>query len=54
MDLAHPQAPTVLLQDDSTRPHPRLDAYWIIDHSPEKTGAAPKIMTAYAVALGRE
>ncbi len=44
----------ILLQDDATRPHPRLDAYWIMDHSPEKDGAAPKIMAGYAVPLGRE
>jgi hypothetical protein len=44
----------VLLADESSRKYPRLDAYWIMDHSPEKNGAAPEIMTAYAVPRGRE
>jgi hypothetical protein len=44
----------VTLADESSRKYPRLDAYWIMDHSPEKTGAAPSIMTAYAVAIGKE
>jgi hypothetical protein len=39
----------ILLQDESTRKYPRLDAYWIMDHAPEKTGAAPGILTGYAV-----
>ena len=44
----------ILLQDESTRKYPRLDAFWIMDHSPEKDGGAPKIMTAYAVPVRRE
>lgn len=44
----------VLLADESTRKYPRLDAYCIMDHAPEKDGAAPTIMTDYAVAVGKE
>jgi hypothetical protein len=44
----------VLLSDESSRKYPRLDAYWIMDHSPEKSGRAPEIMTAYAVPRGKE
>lgn len=44
----------ILLQDEATRKFPRLDAYWIMDHSPEKSGGAPKLLTAYAVQLGRD
>jgi hypothetical protein len=44
----------VVLADESTRPFPRLDAYEIMDHSPERDGAAPRIMTEYAVLHGRE
>ena len=31
------------------RPYPRLDAYWIMDHSPEQRDAAPTILPDYAV-----
>jgi hypothetical protein len=44
----------VALSNESTRPYPRLDAYWIMDHSPEKDGKAPWIMADYAVAIGKE
>jgi hypothetical protein len=44
----------VALSNESTRPYPRLDAYWIMDHSPERDGKAPWIMTDYAVAVGKE
>jgi len=44
----------VALSNESTRRYPRLDAYCIIDHSPEKDGEAPRIMTEYAVAIGKE
>lgn len=44
----------VLLSDESTRKYPRLDTYWIMDHSPEKEGGAPTILPAYAVPLRRE
>jgi hypothetical protein len=39
----------ILFMDEATRPYPRLDAFWIMDHAPEKMGAAPRIMAAYAV-----
>ena len=44
----------IVLVDESTRPFPRLDAYMILDHAPEKEGAAPTIMTDYAVLHGKE
>ncbi len=44
----------ILLDDESSRKYPRLDAYWIIDHAPEATGAAPAIIPAYAVPRGKE
>lgn len=44
----------IALADEATRKYPRLDAQWIMDHSPEKTGAAPWILTHYAVAEGKE
>jgi hypothetical protein len=44
----------VLLQDEATRKYPRLDVFWIMDHSPEKTGAAPRILAAFAVPLRRD
>jgi hypothetical protein len=44
----------ILLSEESTRKYPRLDAYWIMDHSPEKDGAAPSILSSYAVPLQRE
>jgi len=31
------------------RPYPRLDAYWIMDHTPEQHGLAPAILPDYAV-----
>jgi len=31
------------------RPYPRMDAYWILDHTPEQHGAAPTILPDYAV-----
>jgi hypothetical protein len=43
-----------LLFDEATRKFPRIDLYWIMDHSPEKMGAAPTILPAYAVPLRRE
>ena len=39
----------VLLQDEASRKYPRLDVFWILDHSPEKTGGAPRILSAFAV-----
>ena len=41
----------VLLADESSRKYPRLDIYWIMDHSPENDGAAPTILPEYAVPL---
>ena len=43
----------ILLQDEASRKYPRLDAYWILDHSPEARGEAPTIMTSYAVPTER-
>ena len=39
----------ILLGNDEQRPYPRLDAYWIMDHAPEKDGKAPTILPGYAV-----
>ena len=39
----------ILFLDEASRAYPRLDAYWILDHAPEKTGAAPEILPTYAV-----
>jgi hypothetical protein len=39
----------ILFEDEATRKFPRLDAYWILDHSPEKAGAPPVFLTDYAV-----
>ena len=39
----------VLLSDEASRKYPRLDVFWILDHSPEKVGQAPSIMATYAV-----
>jgi hypothetical protein len=44
----------VLLADEATRKFPRLDTYWIMDHSPEKNGGAPTFLPAYAVPLRPE
>ncbi len=39
----------ILFADESTRPYPRVDAYWIMDHHPEQGGEAPSILPDYAV-----
>jgi len=39
----------ILFMDESARPYPRLDAYWIMDHTPEKSGLPPTILAQYAV-----
>jgi hypothetical protein len=39
----------ILLGDEVSFRYPRVDAYWILDHSPEKDGKAPRVMTDYAV-----
>jgi len=44
----------IALADEATRKYPRLDAFWIMDHAPEKTGAAPWILPRFAVPEGRE
>jgi hypothetical protein len=44
----------IALADETTRKYPRLDAFWIMDHAPEKTGAAPWILVHYAVPEGKE
>jgi hypothetical protein len=41
----------ILLSDEATRKYPRLDTYWIMDHSPEKEGGAPTFLPEYAVPL---
>jgi hypothetical protein len=42
----------IVLVDESTRPYPRLDAYVMLDHTPEKSGAAPTFLADYAVLHG--
>jgi hypothetical protein len=44
----------VVLADEASRKFPRLDAFYIMDHEPEKEGKAPAILTAYAVMMGKE
>jgi hypothetical protein len=39
----------LVLDNESTRAFYKLDGYWMMDHSPEKTGGAPVIMPSYAV-----
>jgi hypothetical protein len=39
----------IVLDNESSRAYYKLDAFWMMDHTPEKTGAAPKFMTSYAV-----
>ena len=40
----------ILFMDEAERRYPRLDAYWILDHTPELHGAAPFILPDYAAA----
>jgi hypothetical protein len=42
----------IVLVDEVTRPYPRLDAYAMLDHSPEKEGGAPRFLADYAVLHG--
>ena len=44
----------IALADEASRKYPRLDAYWIMDHLPEKSGAAPWILVHDAVPEGKE
>lgn len=39
----------VLFSNRNRREFPRVDAYWIMDHNPEKHGKAPTILPEYAV-----
>jgi len=39
----------ILFTDEERRAYPRLDAFYIMDHGPEKTGQAPGILPYYAV-----
>jgi hypothetical protein len=39
----------IVLDNESTRKYFKLDTYWMMDHSPEKEGAAPTYLTEYAV-----
>jgi hypothetical protein len=39
----------LLFQDEAERKYPRIDAYFIMDHSPEARGEAPSLLPAYAV-----
>ncbi len=38
----------VLLENEAERKYPRLDAYYIMDHSPESQGRAPSILPEFA------
>ena len=40
----------LLLGDEVSFKYPRVDAFWILDHTPEKEGKAPRVMPEYAVA----
>jgi hypothetical protein len=44
----------IVLDNESSRAFYKLDAYWMMDHSPEKTGAAPVFMSIYAVPSAME
>jgi hypothetical protein len=39
----------ILFMDEAERKYPRLDAFYIMDHTPEKKGEAPSIIPGYAV-----
>jgi hypothetical protein len=43
----------IVFADESARPYPRIDAYWIMDHRPEQRGEAPTILPEYAVPENR-
>lgn len=38
----------VLLEDEANRKYPRLDAFFILDHTPESGGAAPIVLPGFA------
>jgi hypothetical protein len=44
----------IALPDEASRKYPRLDAFWIMDHTPEKNGGAPWILAHFAVPEGKE
>jgi hypothetical protein len=39
----------ILFVDEASRKFPRVDAFWMLDHTKEDPLAAPKILTDYAV-----
>jgi hypothetical protein len=39
----------VLLGDEVSFKYPRVDAFWILDHAPEKEGKAPRVLPDFAV-----
>jgi hypothetical protein len=39
----------IVLDNESSRSFFKLDSYWMLDHSPEKVGAAPTYLPSYAV-----
>lgn len=39
----------ILFTNETGHRYPRLDAYWILDHTPEQRGEAPLILSDYAV-----
>ena len=43
----------ILLLDEAERNYPRLDAFFLLDHSPEANGEAPRVLESYAVARVR-
>lgn len=43
----------IYLLEENERTFPRLDAFFLLDHSPEETGGAPRLREDYAVALVR-
>ena len=39
----------VLFTDEADRKYARVDTFWMLDHTPEKEGLAPRFIDAYAV-----
>jgi hypothetical protein len=39
----------ILFTNEGERKYPRLDAFYILDHEPEKRAEAPRVIEAYAV-----
>jgi hypothetical protein len=44
----------IVLDNESSRAFFKLDTYWMMDHSPEKVGAAPTYLPSYAVPSAME